>query len=234
MNNHRKLLLAALCLACLPASARVNLTGPRDSASTVIIDNRPPLTGSGKIVTEPRAFAGARRIELRSAEPIRVRRGEQPRLSITGDDNLLPLIRTEVEGDTLIVEARDSYSARRPLRIEVTVPTLVGLSAPGGADAEIEAIDAERFELSIDGSSRVIAQGHTAELFADLNGSGEVRFDQVIAGEVHVRLNGDGDLHIHAVRELHAELNGSGDIVYRGTPKTLLVETNGSGRVRHP
>lgn len=233
--NHKNLLLALSLLAvAAPAAARMNLGTARDSASTVIIDDRPPHEGSGRIVSEQRRFAGARRIELRTAEPLRVRRGTQPRLVLTGDDNLLPLIATEMRGDTLIIEARDSYRAGKPLQVEVTLPALTGLSVPGGADADIGALDPERFELSVDGSSRIHARGRTAELAVELNGTGDIRFDEVVAGAVRAQLNGEGDLHVHAERELHAEVNGGGDIVYRGTPGILLVETRGSGRVRHP
>ena len=234
--NHRSLVALALALGLVSngAFARNTLDAAPRSASTVIVDNRPAREGSGRIVTEERRFAGATRIELRSAEPLRVLRGDTPRLTITGDDNLLALIRTEVEGETLIVEARDSYRAAQPLRVEVTLPALAALSVPGGADAEVAAIDPERFVLAADGSSRIRARGETRELVAEINGSGETRLDELRAGVVRIRLNGEGDVHLRAERELLAELNGGGDIVYRGRPETVRVETNSRGRLRHP
>lgn len=234
--NHRSLVALALALGLVStvAQARNTLDAAPRGASTVIIDNRPAREGSGRIVTEERRFGGATRIELRSAEPLRVLRGDRPRLTITGDDNLLALIRTEVDGETLIVEARDSYRAAQPLRVEVTLPALAALSVPGGADAEVAAIDPERFVLASDGSSRIRARGETRELVAEINGSGETWLDELRAGTVRIRLNGEGDVHLRAERELLAELNGGGDIVYRGRPETVRVETNSRGRLRHP
>ena len=235
MHPRRLVVLAlALGLAGTAAQARSTLDAAPQGAGTVIIDNRPPREGSGRIVTEERPFPGATRIELRSAEPLRVLRGDTPRLRLTGDDNLLALIRTEVEGGTLIVEARDSYRAARPLQVEVTLPALAALSVPGGADAEIAAIDPERFVLAADGASRIHARGETRELVAEINGSGETRLDELRARVVRIRLNGEGDVHLRAERELVAELNGGGDIVYRGRPETVRVETNSRGRLRHP
>lgn len=229
MRLRLMMLLALLLPSTLPAaSSRALLVS---GASTVIVDGQPPRQGSARITEIVRELPAFERIELRSAEPLWVRRGPVPRLRLIGDDNLLELIATEVRGGTLVVEARGSYRARQPLRIEVELPSLSALSVPGGANAVLEALDPEHFQLVIDGSSTVEATGQVQRLEIELNGSGDARLAGVRAGQVKAELNGSGNIEVQATGDLLAELNGSGDIVYSGDPDELRVQVNGSGRI---
>lgn len=234
MNQLIKTLALAGALAALvslPAQAKHKILD-KLGAVTVTIDGQPPREGSGAATTLSRKIAGFSRIELRSAERLRVTPGKGLSLRLTGDDNLLELIATEVRGDTLIIEARGSYRTKKAITIDIVMPALSALTLAGSGDAAIEALDPKGFKLDIDGSGAVQALGLVDQLDIEVNGSGDADLSGVEAKAVEAEVNGSGNISIGVTPSLKAEINGSGDIVYQGEPKTLKTEINGSGSIR--
>ncbi len=68
--------------------------------------------GSGRLLTEDRDIPSFDEIEVSGAISVFVRSGfRETTLSITAEDNILPMIATKVTGTRLIVEAKGSYSS---------------------------------------------------------------------------------------------------------------------------
>ena len=53
----------------------------------------------------------------------------------------------------------------------------------------------------------------------------------LVAKNVEVSINGNGDAEIHATESVKAEVNGMGDVTYRGNPPTVEKQINGLGDV---
>lgn len=233
MKKSTKIMLVAL-LACFAASAAQARHGIFDklSGTTVTLNGQPPREGSGTTAAVIRSLPRFTKIELRSAERLKVTRGDVVSVKISGDDNLLELIGTDVRGETLIIEPRSSYRTRKSIVVEVTMPKLGALTMAGSGDAVIEAIDPNSFKLDIDGSGNVVATGTVDALEVEINGSGNADLPGVSAKRVEAEVNGSGNISVGVVEALDAEINGSGDIVYQGEPKSLKTWVNGSGSIR--
>lgn len=197
----------------------------------VHVDHRPVLVGSGKPASVERAPPPFERIALRSAENVEVRVGGKTSVKVSGDDNLLELVETRVEGDTLVIESRGSYRTKTPLLVEVQLPSLRHFALDGSADARLSGIRGERLGVELNGSGDIEASGEVGELEVEVNGSGDADLGELRAKRVEAELNGSGDIDVAASEELRAEINGSGDIRYRGAPAKLRSEVNGSGDV---
>lgn len=195
----------------------------------VRIDSQPARAGSGIAGSRERAVAEFDRVELRSGENLVVRIGPRSALTLHGDDNLLDLVDTRVEGGKLLIEASGSYRATRPVTIEVQVPRLRALELLGSADARVLGLAGGDFEIELNGSGNVEASGVADELDVELNGSGSVILGELKARQASAELNGSGDILLFAVDSLRADINGSGDIRYRGSPVRVESDTNGSG-----
>lgn len=233
MKQPIKILFVAL-VACLTASAAQARHGIFDklAGTTVMLNDQPPREGSGTVTTVTRTVPRFTKIEARSAERIRVLRGDALSVKLSGDDNLLELITTEVRGDTLIIEPRSSYRTRKPILVDIVMPKLSVLTMAGSGDAVIEALDPASFKLDIDGSGNVVVTGNVDALEVEVNGSGNAELPGVTAKRVQAEVNGSGSISIGPSEALTAEINGSGDIVYQGEPKALKTWVNGSGSVR--
>jgi len=105
--------------AILPTATAAEWNGQWISVNN---NDAPMITGSGRIVSQPRSVPDFRSVETNGAEDIHVRFGPQPSLVIAADDNLLPYLTTEVSDGVLHVGSVGSYRTRTTPQVYVTVP----------------------------------------------------------------------------------------------------------------
>ncbi len=77
------------------------------------------VQGSGKIITQDRSVSGFSRVELGGSGQVTITQGDQERLTVEADDNILPYIRTDVSGTTLYL---GFTSAASGMRIQPSTP----------------------------------------------------------------------------------------------------------------
>ena len=178
------------------------------------------VNGSGTLATESRALAGYSAIALRGGIDIVVRQGEREGVQVSGDDNLVPLVQTTLEGSgdarTLRIELKPGESVRPRQKLEVTVDVIrltalaasgsgdivvkalrtpaLSLAISGSSDVCMEQLDAGQFSISIAGSGDVKAAGKAGKLDISIAGSGDVRTRELAADEVSVSIAGSGTI----------------------------------------
>lgn len=194
----------------------------------------PRIQGSGIAAIETREVSDFRHVKVRGSTDVKARiGGGLTDVRIEADDNLLEYVRTEVEGDTLIIEMEkgQNYSFRRGLNIEIDAPLLESLSIAGSADVDISGVHGERFAIAVSGSGDVVATGEVEQLDVSISGSGDVKLLELVAQDADVSISGSGDIGVHAERSLSASISGSGDVRYRGNPSIDGMRIRGSGSV---
>lgn len=189
------------------------------------------VTGSGVIITEARALSGFHAVELHGFGTVDIVRGEQEGVQVEADDNVVPLVRTEVVGGRLIIGLVSGTSLRNAtLRVSVQATTLDELATEGSVDATVTGLAGARFALSVRGSGDIELAGTSGDLSVDLDGSGDVDAGGLVAERATVRIEGSGDVRVQATSTLAATIDGSGDITYVGTP-ALSTNISGSGDI---
>ncbi len=189
------------------------------------------LRGSGVSASESRSLPDFERVEANCSADVSIRVGSATSLSVTGDDNLLKHLRTEVRDGTLVIDMEQgSYSPRIALKVAATTPALRALSIRGSSDVDVKDLAGDRFSVEISGSGDAHGSGRVDRLEAGVAGSGDVNFASVEAHEASVQISGSGDVEVSATDSLSASIAGSGDVRYKGEPK-LTQSIAGSGRV---
>jgi len=230
--------LAALALTVLPASARAWGWGEG-------------TRGDGKKVTRPRQVGEFSRVRLEGSLDARVTVGPARAVSVTIDQNLQPLVETRVDGDTLVVNARE-ISYQGDGRIDIAVPTLHGFAIRGSGDARIEGgkgdlslaisgsgdIDwrgaAGRLEAAVSGSGDMRLAGTATSVEISVAGSGDVEAGDLEAGSADVSVAGSGDVEVRlGGGALRASVAGSGNVTWRGEGRVERATTAGSGEIVH-
>ncbi len=150
---------------------------------------------------------------------------------LTGDQAVLPAVKTSVENGTLFIGVTESFSTRTALEIRLNTENISSLLVDGVADVVMENIDSKQLRLELSGSGSLIASGKVGELEAILGGSGDLELGKLTAGQCTVRIDGAGDAEVHVTGLLNAEINGAGDIIYFGTPSEVLKSINGAGDI---
>src|SRR5258708_6420102 len=115
------------------------------------------VKGSGNTMTETRAVSGFDQVSVSGAGELTLAQGDQESLTIEADDNLLPLIRSDVQGGHLSIGPQNvNLRPTRTIRYQVTVKHLSALHLSGSVRAEAGALKTKRLTLGISGSGRII------------------------------------------------------------------------------
>jgi hypothetical protein len=208
------------------------------------------LEGSGRVVSQTRNVSGFDRVAVEDHFDVEVTVGTAPSLTLSGDDNLLPHVRTEVRGTTLHIENERELDPTQSISVRITVPTLRGLGSSGSSDVRATGIRSEVFDAAVSGSSEMVADGDFGDLDASISGSGQIRLQgtadeiqgevtgsaeldlaRVVARRAVIRVSGSGDVVVNVTEDLQASVSGSGDVRYLGSPR-VDARTSGSGSVR--
>lgn len=189
------------------------------------------VKGSGVAKSEERQVGDFKRIVLAGSADIVATVGPVLKVVVEGDDNIVALITTLVEDDTLIIKSDESYSTDKPVRITITAPAIEGIEIFGAGDARIEGVKAEQFDASIAGAGDITVVGSATHVTASIRGSGDIDLEDLTATIAEASISGSGDISIHATKSLDASIKGSGDIRYYGKPGTVSRSILGSGDI---
>jgi hypothetical protein len=189
------------------------------------------VRGNGKARTEQRTVPAFKGLSVGGAVQIEVTVGGAQSVALTGDDNVLPIIRTRVVDGTLIVDSKKSYSSKTPLVLRITTPSLAALSTSGSSSGFVKGIAGSRFAVNVSGSGNVELTGKTEALAIDVSGSAEIRARAVRAAAVTANVSGSGAIEVTATDALAADVSGSASIDYWGNPKTVARDVSGSGSI---
>jgi hypothetical protein len=223
-------------------------------AGGLIAASRPErVTGSGNPATEGRTVGAVDQISLAGSGNLTVINGDAPSLTVTADDNLLPLIETIVSGRQLQIHTRAGYSInpQTPISYTLTVPQLekVELSGSGSVQASqftgnklaitlsgtgtimLRELDYEALSVNLSGAAKATMSGVANEMTVRVSGSGDIDAKELRTATSEVRVSGSADIRLWATERLNARVSGSGDVRYRGDPK-IEKRISGSGSVK--
>jgi Putative auto-transporter adhesin, head GIN domain len=188
--------------------------------------------GSGVPATQTRDVSAFHSVELAGGNNVVIRVGEKQSVVIKADDNLLDRVTTKVQAGTLVIgNTPGSLTAKSPMSVVVTVPTLSELTLAGGGNIVVSGIKAESLTVTLSGSGNFTGSGTAHSLGVTLSGSGNAFFTRLPTDNVHAVLSGSGTIYVMATRSLDAAVPGSGTIVYSGNPQHVTKSVTGSGAI---
>ena len=190
------------------------------------------LEGSGVPASETRELPPFNRVELAGSNQVTIRVGGEQSVVVHADDNLLDRVTTRVSGAKLTIgNEAGGFTTRNPMRIDVTVPAVDELKLSGSGTIGAEGVEVDEFTIALSGSGAVSASGHARHVVVQLNGSGDVQLQDLVAQDVRATMSGTGRIAVHATESLDASVPGTGSIVYTGNPPQVRKSVNGVGSV---
>jgi hypothetical protein len=211
----------------------------------------PVTVGSGRIATETRPLGDVHAVNLSGVGDLTVQLGDDNKIEIETDDNILPLVETKEADGELTVRAKGNVAPTQGLTYRVTVRSLDALAVSGSGTATVVRWTGSGVKVSISGSGDVLvtesalasltaklsgsgtltATGRADSLDLHISGSGTCHADGLQANEVKVAISGSGSAEVWAEKELSAKLSGSGSVTYVGSP-SVHSKVSGSGAVQ--
>jgi hypothetical protein len=188
--------------------------------------------GSGNAATETREVSGFSSVELSGSGELILEQTGRESLTIEADDNLLPLLTSEVSGDALHLGVRPNTTLRprKPIIYRLTVRQLGGLQISGSGTVTASNIQVSRLRVEISGSGRITVKGSADDQELEISGSGEYRADELLSRTLRAQISGSGNAAVNVRESLDVDISGSGSLTYKGNPR-VTEEISGSGKL---
>jgi Putative auto-transporter adhesin, head GIN domain len=187
--------------------------------------------GSGTMKVEKRDVPAFTAVSISGAYEVEIVVQKEQSLEIEGDDNLLPLIRTEVKNGVLNIDNEKSFNTEHALRVRISVPNLDALSTSGANEFEVTNVKSDDFNIEASGAGHIQISGETKELEVGMSGVVGLDAKDLKAQKVNVKTSGAANADVYASEELRASVSGAGNIDYYGDPKTVSEDASGAGSI---
>lgn len=215
--------------------------------------NMSTVEGNGVESTRQLNFGSFKKLEVSGDFDVKLIPSNQHRVVVTADENILPLIKIDEDGQTLRIRYKNNTSIRTKgdVKVVVYMETLkdielagsgkvvtagrfmnddrMDFTIAGSGNLDLE-VQSPEMEVSIGGSGTAALSGKTRNLEVSIGGSGDYKGEQMMSENTTVSIGGSGTAKVHASIKLEANIAGSGDVYYTGNPQVSKAVA-GSGRV---
>ncbi|HEY9005277.1 MAG TPA: head GIN domain-containing protein [Ohtaekwangia sp.] len=188
---------------------------------------------------ETRNVSDFTKVAFRVPGKLYLRQGTAMKVEVEGKKDLLNEIETEVEGSKLVIGKKGKWSNWNwddddRINVYITMPTIEALSVGGSGDLIAETrIHSQNLDLNVSGSGSMKIEVEVAgELEADVSGSGDV----IVKGKCksfNSDVSGSGKVNAALTIDSMAELgiSGSGKIEASGKANVVKTSITGSGKI---
>jgi len=190
------------------------------------------VAGSGHVVTESRTVSDFQSIAMDGTGELTIEQTGKESLTITADDNLLPLLTSDVSGTQLRLGTKSNTSVNptRPIVYKLEVGKLAGISMSGSAVVVANGIVSDRLKIEGSGSTKMTMSGQAEHQEISFAGSGDYQASELKSKDVKINITGSGKVVVAASEKLDVNITGSGSIEYVGDP-SVTQSITGSGSV---
>ena len=189
--------------------------------------------GSGNLATESRPVSGFTGVSVGGAGHLIVEQTGVESLEITAEDNLLPLIRSEVVNGTLVLGFTPGTNVQSSHQVlyRLTVRDLVGLEASGASRVEIPNLTTSHLGTVLSGASELTAGGVAGNHARVLSGASRCEAPDLQSRVVTATLSGASYALVRVSDTLTTVASGGSSLEYYGSPITV-VDLSGGSTVR--
>lgn len=198
--------------------------------------NAQTITGNGNVIRQVRNVSSFDAIEANNGWDIILSQGNEHKLVVETDENLIETCITEVRGNTLyIYSKRKSWRSSRR-NVYVSYKMLKSIDANGGVDISSEnTMRVNNLRLDLNGGSDV--KGVTMKvdkLEANIGGGSDIKILFEDLESVNIEAHGGSDIRMGGIQGSRLELNLSGgsDAYLEGNVDRLVVDASGGSDLR--
>lgn len=213
------------------------------------------IVATGDVKEEERLVNEFSTIELDGSMDVIIRDrliSDKNKVVVKAASNVLPLVKTTVSGSKLNIDLQQCVEGNSSVEVYLYVNEISKIVNDGSGSVRSDNIlKSDRFDVLLDGSGsvelklrsnrvkvnhggsgRIMLSGNTNSLEVSHDSSGESELSSLQSEEAKVNLDGSGTVSVFATKRLNLNLDGSGTINYKGSPKELKTNKDGSGEIR--
>jgi len=188
------------------------------------------VKGSGKRVTQKRDVSSFTSIKTEGAFDVEVVCQKALGIEIEADDNIIPLISTEVSNNVLRLKPTSNYSASDAPKIKISVPNIEAFTADGAGKIQISGVNNDKLQIALNGAPTLTASGTTKMIGIDTNGAAKIDTHNLRAAHAVVDSKGVSKVDLGVSSQLDVTVSGPSQVTYSGDP-VVNKTVHGPGKV---
>ena len=157
---------------------------------------KPRIKGNRSVVSVEKSLPSFTHLILSEEFELHLQQGSEPAVRIEADDNLIDILRFEVEGDTLRIDSFYRITASKKLGLTLVYNELESIRVEAGRLAGEEPLVTDRLDLLITrgGKAELNIRAALLDLKMEQNTSADLRVE---ADSLHAAFQGFTDTHIY-------------------------------------
>ena len=198
------------------------------------------VRGSGHMGEEIRDISGVSGVKLATLGKLYIELGQEEKLVIKAEDNLLEYLETDVRNGVLIIDTRKNINIRPRKKVSyyLTVKELESIKISSSGDIEAPDLKTNRLKFSVS-SSGDLRTGNldVKSLDVSISSSGDIFIPRLQANIIDVNITSSGDLDIDrgSVEKQDVSISSSGDYQARSLESRearVHISSSGDAYVR--
>jgi hypothetical protein len=187
------------------------------------------VKGSGNAKTEARKVDGFSAVDVSGSVHVELAIAAQPSVEVSGDDNLVAMIDTQVHGDVLSIGNHGNMRPVVPLVVRVSATRIAKVTASGATTVAVHGVHGDQLAITVEGAATLRGDGAVHQLTVDTSGAGTLDLEHLTAERASVKASGSGTVTIDVTQALDADVSGAGTVNYHGNPPDVKKDVSGAG-----
>lgn len=187
-----------------------------------------PVKGAGVLKTETRQPGMFTNVKYLIKGNVSIVKGEGAEVTVSAQENLLPLLETEVVNGTLFISfGNHAVVTDSAVVVQITVPEVRELTFSGNGQVFSQQPISS---INLAGNGNITCSGETEQVLVKLSGSGSVNLEKMVARKALVKITGNGNVSLNVTDQLDVAIQGLGVVYYSGMPQ-VQQNITGMGQV---
>lgn len=188
------------------------------------------IGGNNIVESETRSLVSFDKVENDGTFSVFIRQDSVFTATVEAESNLIPYVRTRVNGNTLIIDTRENLKNNVPINVYVTTPIIHSATLSGSGFVTLDSLDTDNLEVVLSGSGKISGYAKTDFAVTRISGSGNITLESYTES-MDARISGSGDLDLTGETSSGTfTISGSGAIhSYNYFQKNCIAKISGSG-----
>jgi len=159
-------------------------------------------------------------VDLEAFGELKIERTGRESLTIEAEDNILPLLSSDVSDGVLQLgnKANVSFIGVKPITYRLTVKDLDSITVSGAGRVTAPNLRTGTFTVAISGAGNITVDGVADRQDVEISGAGAYMAEDLESKAAEVTVTGPGSAVVRVSDTLDATISGVGSIQYLGNP----------------
>ena len=219
--------------------------------STSCIFMGPSIKGNGNVVEETRKVKEFDEIKVSRGMNVYISQGDETKVVVKADENLLDAIETKIEGNTLKVTSNQNIRRAKTKKVFVTTPNIsmikttagsnvysetvinsrnLDLSSSAGSNMKLK-VNADHLTVSVSAGSNIKLEGKSESFSGKATSGSNLKAEELTTKNCEVNVSSGANIWINTKNDFEGHASSGGNIFYYGNPGTTDIEKSSGGNV---